>query len=211
MKRIIAVIALLFLFAGNVWATDQILATEEMVGAGHATKADTLNRALNKLTTAGDIPYATAAATVARLATVANGKIFGNAAGTAPEYATGMKIGTLTRDMTAASGDVAYTGVGFKPSIILFLSGPESAGASAGNAVGIDSAAAHFVIGQCKDAGSAVAFYFALAGYSVYLNVDSANYQRALVKTLDNDGFTLTWEKGGSPTGNGTVYYLAFR
>ena len=45
MKRIIAVIALLFLFAGNVWATDQtIKATEEMVGSGHATKSDTLNR-----------------------------------------------------------------------------------------------------------------------------------------------------------------------
>jgi len=45
MKRIIAVIALLFLFAGNVWATDlTIKATEEMVGSGHATKSDTLNR-----------------------------------------------------------------------------------------------------------------------------------------------------------------------
>lgn len=45
MKKIFAIIAMLFLFAGNVWAADlTIKATEEMVGSGHATKADTLNR-----------------------------------------------------------------------------------------------------------------------------------------------------------------------
>lgn len=87
MKKIFAIIAMLFLFVGNVWATDQILATEEMVGSGHATKADTLNRALNKLTTAGDIPYATAAATVARLGIGTAGQVLKtNAGATAPEW-----------------------------------------------------------------------------------------------------------------------------
>lgn len=45
MKKIFAIIAMLFLLAGNVWAADlTIKATEEMVGSNHATKADTLNR-----------------------------------------------------------------------------------------------------------------------------------------------------------------------
>ena len=87
MKRIFALIALFLLIAGNVWATDQILATEEMVGAGHATKADTLNRALNKLTTAGDMPYATAAQTITRLGIGTAGQVLKtNAGATAPEW-----------------------------------------------------------------------------------------------------------------------------
>jgi len=77
-KRFTLALTFLLLLTGNVFAaTDQILATEEMVGSGHASKDDTLNRALNKLTTAGDIPYATAAQTVARLGIgAANYKIF---------------------------------------------------------------------------------------------------------------------------------------
>lgn len=91
MKRIFAILTFLFLFAGNVYAaTDQILATEEMVGSGHATKSDTLNRALNKLTTAGDIPYATAAQTVSRLGIGTAGQFLQtNAGATAPEWAGG--------------------------------------------------------------------------------------------------------------------------
>jgi len=45
MKKILSIIALLFLLTGTAFAADQtIAATEEMVGSGHATKTDTLNR-----------------------------------------------------------------------------------------------------------------------------------------------------------------------
>jgi hypothetical protein len=45
MKRFTIFIALLFLLTGTGFAADQtIKATEEMVGSGHATKTDTLNR-----------------------------------------------------------------------------------------------------------------------------------------------------------------------
>jgi len=51
----------------------------------------------------------------------ANLKQFMDAAGTAAEWATGSYSGTFTRAMDAASGDVAYTGVGFKPSAIIII------------------------------------------------------------------------------------------
>ena len=45
MKKIALLTALLFLLTGNAFAADQTIAsTEEMVGSGHATKTDTLNR-----------------------------------------------------------------------------------------------------------------------------------------------------------------------
>ncbi|MHB8110489.1 MAG: hypothetical protein ACYDHW_10715, partial [Syntrophorhabdaceae bacterium] len=63
----------------------------------------------------GDMYYR-AGGVLARLAKgAANLKMFMNAAGTAPEWATEFKIITATRDLTAGAGDVAYTGVGFKP------------------------------------------------------------------------------------------------
>lgn len=69
--------------------TDQILATEEMVGAGHATKSDTLNRFLNKITTAGDILYGTASATAARLGIGTAGQVLKvNSGANAPEWAS---------------------------------------------------------------------------------------------------------------------------
>ena len=42
------------------------------------------------------------------------------------------KIITDSRDMTAVSGDVAYTGVGFKPSVILAFASDGAAASSIG-------------------------------------------------------------------------------
>lgn len=209
MKKILLTIVLLLAIAVNVRAaTDQILSTEEMVGAGHATKTDTLNRALNKLTTAGDMPYATAAATVARLGMGANGsyKLYTNANSTAPEWALGFKIGTLSRDLTTAAGTVAYTGVGFKPSHIIFLS---TLSGSKTMSIGFDDATTRYCI---YDNGYAAAdCWVSLSGYSGYIVSASSTYQQFKILSMDSDGFTLTWSKANSPSGTATVYYMAFR
>ena len=41
--------------------------------------------------------------------------------------------------------------------------------------------------------------------------VYGADYTRGIVKTMDSDGFTLTYTKGGSPTSTVTIAYLALR
>lgn len=114
------------------------------------------------------------------------------------------KVITATRDMTAASGDVAYTGVGFTPTsmqVQIMLNGV--AKISTGF---VDSSRA--IKGVMTYGDSAV-----LYDTSNYLGFDTASGQRQAftVKSYDSDGFTLTWTKTGSPTGTITINFLCFR
>jgi hypothetical protein len=110
------------------------------------------------------------------------------------------KIGTFTRAMDANAGDVSYTGIGFNPSCILFL-----AGLGTGGSIGICNASYSYCI------------YLFAGTYNYYSNCidvleDALKFQSAVLKTMDTDGFTLTWSKGSTPaSANATVYYLAMR
>ena len=153
----------------------------------------------------GDLLYASAANTLAKLAIgAANTKLFINAAGTAPAWASGLKVGNFTKDMTEATGTVAYTGVGFKPSAILFFAcGPTdnaiSIGADDGTNKGMVSA-----YGTLN--------FTVVTTDSIYLlNAAGTTLQNARISSFDSDGFTLSWTKVGSPTGTATIIYLAIR
>ncbi len=184
--------------------TQQISYNEEMVGASHPTKADTLNRFINLITAAGDLLYGTAAATAIALAKgAANTKLFMNAGATAPEWAVGLKMGLFTRDMTAATGNVSYTGVGFKPAGLFFFGG-------------ISATLTHTIGAHFLTFTGSLAYYANNTvnldnNYGIALHVDGVNHQKAGISTLDSDGFTLTWTKTASPTGTATIYYLVFR
>lgn len=116
------------------------------------------------------------------------------------------KIVTATRDLTAASGSVAYTGVGFQPSCIIALS---FVNATATFGVGVSDS---------TKASNAMSYYgsnLVTAG-SVLINAfladsSASNHQTASVSTYDSDGFTLSWSKIGSPTGTANVYFLCLR
>lgn len=115
------------------------------------------------------------------------------------------KIITATRDLTAASADVSYTGVGFKPTaIICFVNIDGSANASLGIGV-CDSSKTDYTVGQ-YDGG------FLYQG-TAFITVESASAQTqiATVKSFDNDGFTLTWTKNNNPTGTAKIIFLCFR
>ena len=98
------------------------------------------------------------------------------------------KILSITRQMSAASEDVAYTGVGFKPSMVDFQG-------VRGN-VSLSSGVSDGTVHYCATHYGAV---FSYNTYAVELFEDESNYQAAIIKTLDADGFTLTWTKAGSP------------
>lgn len=113
------------------------------------------------------------------------------------------KVITATRNMTAATGDVAYTGVGFTPTSLMVIANIEAVVAQS---IGIsDSAKTVRNMFQQNNStyssGAQVAFLISTAG----------NYQSAIVKTYDADGFTLTWTKTGSPTGTGYISFLCFK
>ena len=110
---------------------------------------------------------------------------------------------TATRDLTAASGDVAYTGVGFVPTSIICFYGIE--GAVYGGMGIVDSAKTEY--SQRTDALSAYAFN----GNLVTITSAAGGFQEGIVKTYDADGFTLTWTKTSSPTGTMQMRFLCFR
>ena len=108
---------------------------------------------------------------------------------------TSSKTDIETRDMTAATGDVAYTGYGFKPkAIVAFAMIP-------GNIYGSKGFADENFDGQCIaicSSGGTTQQY--TDTFLIYLGSDpTVNTQKAVLKSLDADGFTLTWTKTGTP------------
>ena len=118
-----------------------------------------------------------------------------------PNIATGL----FTRDLTAASGNVAYTGVGFRPRA-LFINAYISTSASAGWSFVAENETAYGIVTNW--AGTADNFE---AGTNVGFIVQASGaYQAATINSWDSDGFTLAWVKTGSPTGTATFHYIAF-
>jgi len=139
----------------------------------------------------------------------ANLKLFMNAAGTANEYAAGISIIAFTRVMSVASGDVAYTGAGFKPSGTILIAT-------------VNQGANIFSIGLAHSISEntislvprTVPIWLINAGVIIYIESDAADgsmVQYALAKSMDVDGMTATWTKVGLPTSTITGYILFFR
>ena len=108
--------------------------------------------------------------------------------------------------MTVASGNVSYTGIGFVPTSI--------AAVAAVNATTVGS------VGYADASKAAIAFC-AIFTNLFYANLHSAlidlavatgsNDQYATVASYDADGFTLTWTKSNSPTGNATLGFICYK
>ena len=114
-------------------------------------------------------------------------------------------VGSFTRDTAAASGSVSYTGVGFKPQGIVFLSNQST---TTETSVGLDDGTTGRAISKTS-VGDAWSIF---VGASIALvETDGASSHTGTVTSFDDDGFTIAWTKTGTPTGTGTVFYLALR
>lgn len=111
----------------------------------------------------------------------------------------GVKIGTITRDLTAASETVDYTGFGFTPVEILFI------GAIHG---GSSFCVAHCNSSACGRASYDLTTYKVSDSTAIKAVSTAGNYQEATAQIIPN-GVRLSWTKAGSPTGTATIYYLA--
>lgn len=119
---------------------------------------------------------------------------------------TRIKASSFTRDISL-TGNQSITGVGFQPSIVLLF-----ASASAGSVVGATSwgwgdGTAKFCISSVAAAG----IYHAYTAFAVVLTTAAGVYSGVSATSMDSDGFTLTWTKGGLPTGTATIGFIAFR
>lgn len=117
------------------------------------------------------------------------------------------KIGSTTRDLTAAAGTQVITGVGFQPRRVDFMLSDNVSATSAWSNGWDDGAAA-----MCMYQSTAAPVSGASLTRSLYyIYAGGATYQRAYITAFGPDGFTLTWEKGGSPSGTAGIIYRAWR
>ena len=158
---------------------------------------------------AGDILQGSAADTIARLAIGASGTRLHSTGSLAEWQATWFKVGTLTRDLSAATASVSYTGVGFKPKAIIFLAAPQVGPDSAFSVGFSDDTTEVCIFDNTTDNTSATRA--SSATYSIRMVPANLAYHSGAVASFDSDGFTIDWTKTGSPTGTTTVVYLAFR
>lgn len=119
-----------------------------------------------------------------------------------------VKVGAFTRVMNAGSGDVSYTGVGFTPKAIMFFGGVTND--TIGQYNGYDNGSVHYSLSNFSTSGTGYNSY--LSDSSISLFRTSGNFQKAIVKSFDADGFTLTWTLGGAGSADtASIAYIAFR
>jgi len=146
-----------------------------------------------------------AAATTARLSNASTTTVTRD---NFPEAPT-VKTGTITRALDAASGDVAYTGIGFRPTSIEFFA--SVATDTLGFSDGFCDASSG-VENQCTTRDSATGAISSSTNCIKIIKPTTADIQSAVLKQFDADGFTLTWTKAGTPSANTiTVGYIARR
>lgn len=179
-----------------------------------AYQDDVITKAL--LTEQGDIIYASAASTPAALAhglATQYLKSGGNAANPSWDTPAGggltSKIITATRVLSVASGNVAYTGVGFVPTVIIAWEcctggyDSQSWGFSDSNKA-VRCLYTYNNIGAAGDGA-----YLIAAGD--YTSAPTTRGQTAVIVSYDADGFTLTWTKYGLATETANLYFLCLK
>jgi hypothetical protein len=121
------------------------------------------------------------------------------------------KVGTLSRNTGTGTGTVAYTGVGFKPSAIIFIAAIGTLPVQSIGYTDPTTGGCLYIDNYYGSGGS----NYANAIYYLRSSAGNGNIQQANISTMDADGFTLSWTKTvigtGAPTNTMTIYYLAFR
>lgn len=113
------------------------------------------------------------------------------------------KVISADRTNSDASGDVAYTGVGFSPTCIIATATVEGISSSDGICDSIETQGCKFIIGGVGYDGGGT-----LIHGETTLNTAK---QVAVLSSFDSDGFTLTWTKTGSPSGTTKCQFLCMR
>lgn len=126
-----------------------------------------------------------------------------------PSYAdTVHKVFLSTRLMDASSGSVPYTSVGFKPRAIMCFATVNTTAGRASWGMGTAS-----TYGSISDQYQVAAnTYSTSTSWFLSLIESSIADQSATITSMDNDGFTLYWTRGGSTaSGTASLLFLCFR
>jgi hypothetical protein len=118
-----------------------------------------------------------------------------------------VSLGGFTRVLNTASGDVSYTGYGFRPTELEFTA------SITGGTVWCDGYASFESGSQmiCRNFTAAGAFDNSGTTCIKIIGPTGADIQSAILKSMDADGFTLTWTKAGTPPGTTLQVYVRAR
>lgn len=114
-------------------------------------------------------------------------------------------VSNLARTMTSASGNVSYTGIGFKPKALLVFAA--ISGSTSAACWGFTDGSQDHRLLFSDDASNT---YGTNTSQLIQADTGVSTGQGATLSSFDADGFTLTWTKSGSPTGTLTVLFIAF-
>jgi hypothetical protein len=125
------------------------------------------------------------------------------------DSSTKYKAISFTRDLSAAVGDVAYTGVGFNPRTIIFFADEPTSDAFSW---GIYCSSNDGYTGRHAYQSYTGVHANGYAGYVATLWVGSGLASFAYVTTTGSDGFTLNWANYLlAPTGTATIKAFCIR
>lgn len=115
-------------------------------------------------------------------------------------------VSSFSRDATLASGTQGITGVGFKPSSVVFLMTEN--GNNTGMSIGVDNLTAKRCVadhhGEVANANNS------LSEGILMIQAVGISY-RGHITSFDTDGFTITWERVGATTNLLICSYMAFK
>ena len=117
------------------------------------------------------------------------------------------KFGLFYRTLNAGDGDVGYTGIGFKPSYVLFFGAVTSQVGKASWGGGKVGEGVHLA-----DQYNHIANTYTTASQVIMIVEGTSVYEYATIASLDSDGFTLTWaSQGALSAANARIRYMAFK
>jgi hypothetical protein len=116
------------------------------------------------------------------------------------------KLITISKWRADATGNVAYTGVGFRPSAIMFMANGENAECSFGWST--DGSNNHF---SENHHGATADTWEGGTTKCIQSTQGASITHTAAIVTMDADGFTLGWTRTGAPTGTTNVRVTAFK
>lgn len=150
----------------------------------------------------GDMLYRNSSGDLARLAIGAATTFLKG--GTTPSFSfafSQVKVGSTTYDIST-TGDLAVTGVGFTPKLLILLAQIGS-GTNSTHSVGFCTTAAQGVV-SIDNAGKA--WFDGTKVGAIWITAPSTNALLAY-SSFGADGFTLTKSKNSAPTGTGQLLY----
>jgi hypothetical protein len=113
---------------------------------------------------------------------------------------TRVKVGAISRVLTAATGNVAYTNIGFRPKLVIFIGGVSG---TLSHAIGFSDSTTDAGLVINASSGNVISSSAFVLGHT-----DGVNSHNASVVSFDSDGFTLAWTKTASPTGTLNASYI---